>query len=139
MEFIMPLQSKTIYSGEPSWINATLKDLIRRRQRALALGNFSGFRLLRNRVNRERKACRAKYYDAKVAHLKDCQPSVWWSEVKKLSSLSSASPSKSNLANLFQHLAGTPEGEDLPRSINEAFLSPFFNPSQKITNLNSMT
>ena len=87
MEFIRPLQSQTIYSGEPSWINATLKDLIRRRERALALGNFSGFRLLRNRVNRERKACRAKYYGAKVAHLKDCKPSVWWSEAKKLSGL----------------------------------------------------
>ena len=93
----MPLRSKTIYSGEPSWINATLKDLMRRRQRALALGNFSGFRLFRNRLNRERKACRAKYYDAKVAHLKNCKPSVWWSEVKKLSGLSSASPSKSKI------------------------------------------
>ena len=78
----MPLQSKTIYSGEPSWINATLH-CIRRLQRALTLGNFTGFRLLRNGVNRERKACRAKYYDAKVAYLKDCKPSVWWSEVKK--------------------------------------------------------
>ena len=54
MELIMPLQSKTIYSGEPSWINATLKDLIRRRQRALAPGSFSELRLLRNRMNRER-------------------------------------------------------------------------------------
>ena len=55
--------------------------------------------------------------------MKDCKPSVWWSEVKKLSGLSSASPSKRTLANLSQHLEGTPEGEDLAKSINEAFLS----------------
>ena len=124
MDYVLPLRSKTIYPGEPPWVNSTLKDLIRRRQRALKQGNFPLFRLLRNRVNRERKACRAKYYDTKVAHLKDCNPSSWWSEVKKLSGLSSMSSSVSDLANHLQCPDGTPEGVVLAKTINEAFLFP---------------
>ncbi|KAK2563987.1 hypothetical protein P5673_012191 [Acropora cervicornis] len=45
------------------------------------------FGTLRNCVNRERKICRAKYYEAKVSNLKKCKPSVWWKEVKKLSGM----------------------------------------------------
>ena len=75
-------------------------------------------------MNRERKACRAKYYDTKVEHLKDCNPSSWWSEVKKLSGLSSMSSSISDLANHLQCPDGTPEGVVLAKTINEAFLSP---------------
>ena len=38
-----------------------------------------GYNTINNRVNRERKACRAKYFKAKVEHLKECKPSAWWS------------------------------------------------------------
>ena len=96
----MPLRSKTIYSGEPPWINPKLKDLIKRRQRALTQGNLPLFRLLKNRINCERKACRMKYYDTKLAHLKDGKPSLWGREVKKLSDLLSSS--KSDLLHLVR-------------------------------------
>ena len=33
-------------------------------------------------MNRERKACRAKYFQAKVEHLKECKPSAWGNEIK---------------------------------------------------------
>ena len=125
MDFVMPLRSKTIYSGEPPWINTKLKDLIKRRQRALAQGNLTLFRFLRNRVNRERKVCRTRYYDTKVAYLKDCKPSLWWREVKKLSGLSSSS--KSDLINLVQHLEETSDGVHLAKMINQAFLSSMSN------------
>jgi hypothetical protein len=62
LDIIIPLRSKTIHSNEPPWINPALKDLIKRRQKALAHDNLPLFRLLRNRVNRERKTCRGKYY-----------------------------------------------------------------------------
>ena len=45
---------------------------------------FPMFPFLRNRVNRERKIYRQRYYDSKVSQLKDCKPSAWWKEVKKL-------------------------------------------------------
>lgn len=70
------------------------------------------------------KPCRAKYYHAKLAYLKDCKPSAWWGEIQKLSGLSSASSSQDNLKNLSQCLEGAPKGVDLAKSINEAFLSP---------------
>ena len=74
MDFIMPLRSKTVCTSDSPWINPQLKDLIKRRQRAFAQGNMPLFRSLRNRVNRERKVCRARYYNTKVAHLKNCKP-----------------------------------------------------------------
>ena len=82
--------------------------MIKRRQCALAKGNMDTFRMLRNCVNRERKICRAKYYEAKVSHLRECKPSVWWKEVKKLSGMSPASETRNNTSKLLQHLGFSP-------------------------------
>ena len=74
-------------------------------------------------MNRDRKACRAKYYDAKVKDLKACKPAQWWKEIKQLSGFSKVERA-SPIADL-QHLAD--EGEDprhLANVINDAFLSP---------------
>ena len=101
-----------------------LKNLIKRRQRALAQGNSSEFRILRNRVNRERKICRARYYEAKVAHLKDCKPSLWWKEVKKLSGMSSASGRRDGIIESLQHIDGVSNAEDLANAINDSFIIP---------------
>lgn len=80
------------------------------------------FRILRNCVNRERKICRAKYYEAKVSHLRECKSSVWWKEVKKLSGLSPASETRANTNKLLQHLGFSPGV--LANYINSAFLTP---------------
>ena len=90
MDTLLPVRSKTVVINEPPWVNQSLKKMIRGRQKALAQGDFVTFRILRNRINRERKTCRAKYYDSKVRHLKDCEPANWWKEVKKLSGKSAA-------------------------------------------------
>lgn len=63
IDAISPLQSKFIHITEPPWINSSLKSLIRKRQSALNQGDLKEFRHLRNRVNPERKICRAKYYE----------------------------------------------------------------------------
>ena len=39
LDSVLPLRSKTIHSRDPPWVNSALKDLIRRRQRALAENN----------------------------------------------------------------------------------------------------
>ena len=39
LDSVLPLRSKTIHSGDPPWVNSAWKDLIRRRQRALAENN----------------------------------------------------------------------------------------------------
>ena len=78
--------------------------------------------MLRNCVNREHKICRAKYYKAKVSHLRECRPSVWWKEVKKLSGMSPASETRANTSKLLQHLGFSPGV--LANYINSAFLTP---------------
>ena len=57
-------------------------------------------------MNRERKACRAKYFQAKVEHLKECKPSAWWNEIKKLRGCSPASTERSYAMKSLQHLYG---------------------------------
>ena len=122
LDIISPPRSKTILRSEPPWLNDKLKNLIKRRQCALAKGNMDTFRMLRNCVNRERKICRAKYYEAKVSHLRECKPSVWWKEVKKLSGMSPASETRDNTSKLLRHLRFSPGV--LANYINSAFLTP---------------
>ena len=122
LDFIIPLRSKTIHRSEPPWLNDKLKNLIKRHQCALAKGNMDTFRTLRNCMDRECKICRAKYYEAKVSHLRECKPSVWWKEVKKLSSMSPASETWDDNSKLLQHLGFSPG--DLANYINSAFLTP---------------
>ena len=123
---IMPMKSKTVVSNEPPWITSSLKNLIQLRQNALKSRNTVEFNRLRNLVNRERKHCRAKYYEAKVKHLKDCKPSDWWKEVKKLSGMKSASRHGHEVYRSLEIVDGTTENvtTNLANIINESFLSP---------------
>lgn len=43
LDMVLPLQSKTVHSSEPPWINPTLKNLIKKRQKALAQSNLQQF------------------------------------------------------------------------------------------------
>lgn len=122
LDFIIPLRSKTIHRSEPPWMTEKLKNLIKRRQCALTKGNMDTFRSLRNYVNRERKICRAKYYEAEVSHLKECKPSVLWKVVKKLSGMTPASETRDETSKLMQHLGFT--AGDLANHIISAFLTP---------------
>lgn len=63
IDFLLPMRSKTIFFNYPPRANQSLKKMIRTRQKALAQGDLHTFRSLRNRINRERKVCRAKYFD----------------------------------------------------------------------------
>ena len=77
LDHVMPMRTRKVHSTEPPWITSSLKNLPQKRQSALSPGDDQMFRELRNRVNRERKMCRANYYQAKVKHLKKCKPSEW--------------------------------------------------------------
>ncbi len=132
LDLVLPLRSKTIHRNEPPWISSSLKNLIRRRQIAHSQGNLSEFRMLRNRVNRERKICRAKYFDAKVSPLKECKPSAWWKEVKKLSSMTSVSYGGDYIMKSLQNIDGVSSPLDLANVINDCFILPMreFTPLQ---------
>ena len=144
MDILLPLKSKSVQTNEPPWVNQQLKGLIHSRQKALAQGDQEQYRTLRNRVNRERKACRAKFYNSKVEHLKDCKPAVWWREVKKLSGMSDAASRGVNPATLYQHIdcgqrGSPPSTIDIANTINQAFLAPMrvFTPLSPNTSTNS--
>jgi len=61
---------------------------------------------------------------AKVEHLKECKPSAWWNEVKKLSGCSPAFTERSYVTKSLQHLYGPSDDATLANIINKAFLSP---------------
>ena len=96
LDIILPLKSKTLHPNEPPWINSTLKKLIKKRPGALNQGDHAEFKLLRNRVNRERKMCRSKYYECRVQHLKE-HPAGWWAEIKRLGGVTNSSGTKNNV------------------------------------------
>ena len=105
MNTLLPMKSKTIITNEPPWLNRNLKKMILARQEALSRGDMTTFRSLRNRVNRERKSCRSKYYDSRVKQLKESDPSGWWKEIKKLSGMSAAT--RDSTISILQQIAVT--------------------------------
>lgn len=66
LDTLLPLKSKLNVFNDPPWISHSLRKLIQRRQAALARGDESLFKSLRNQVNRERKSCRGKFYSSKI-------------------------------------------------------------------------
>ena len=72
---IMPVRSVKVHQTDRPWLNADLKRLLQKRQQALSSADASLFKLLKNKVNRERKRCRAIYYNNKMRDFKGYAPS----------------------------------------------------------------
>ena len=87
INILMPKRRITLHVNDPPWITANFKILIKKRQAAFSNGDNELFRYYRNRVNRERKKCREKFYSLKVEHLKKSKPSRWWKEVKQIAGM----------------------------------------------------
>ena len=75
-------------------------------------------------MNRYRKSCRAKYYAAKVEHLRDCELRRWWKEVKKLAGMQSAT--RMDVTSLLRNIDPVlnPDLTVLANTINDTFLAP---------------
>ncbi|CAB4036069.1 Hypothetical predicted protein, partial [Paramuricea clavata] len=115
----MPERSIKVSPNDRPWMTSHLKRLILQRQKAFALGNNFMFKLLRNKVNRERKRCRKVYYKKKVGNLLDSKPKDWWREVKQLSGQQSTRPDLRSMIRF--DVEDSDEG--LGNRINEAFIS----------------
>jgi hypothetical protein len=99
------------YSTDKPWVNGKFKDLIRSRQAALAKGDFSGYKRLRNAVQRLARKLRTNYYQRKVEQLHSSDPRSWWSSIKRFLN----QPTKPN----FSHLNLDPNSQhNLPDVIN---------------------
>ena len=142
MNTLLPMKSKTIIINEPPWLNKNLKKMIRARQKALSSGDMATCRSLRNRVNRERKSCRSKYYDSRVKQPKENDPSGWWKEIKKLSGMSAVT--RDSTLSILQHTPcgpAEPTPPNIANVINNTFLTSMsdfspLSPSVRLTSNN---
>ena len=120
----MPIKKIRMNTRDVPWMTQHLKDLIRKRQQAFHKKGAASvqYKFYRNQVNRERKICRAKFYESRVAHMKKEDPKAWWREMKRLSGGKACSGDLLNhmnvkeLENLSTH--------ELASSIIKAFLEP---------------
>ena len=62
----LPIKEVTIHTNDKPWVTDSFKDLIIRRQAALSANNRPLYNRLRNRINRQSKHLRSKYYHSKV-------------------------------------------------------------------------
>ena len=111
-------------SNDTPWINKQMKYLIKQRQVAFTHEDLDSFRSLRNRANRSRKSCRAKYYESKAEHLMNCKPRTRWKELKTLGDTKSAT--RADPLSVLTHVQPGPNSSStaLADTVNEAFLEP---------------
>ncbi|XP_066024381.1 uncharacterized protein [Pocillopora verrucosa] len=117
---IMPERSTKVHETDRPWLSVRLKQLIARRQKAFASGNQYLFKILRNKVNRERKRCRKVYYENKAEGLRASRPRDWWREVKQL--CGSTKSTERDLKSML-HKDLVCEDAVLAEKINQAFVS----------------
>ena len=77
-----------------------LKNLITKRQKALADDKESLFKMYRNIVNRERKLIRRSFYQEKVQHTKSKDPKKWSKQTNQICGMKKSSSSVPNPNNL---------------------------------------
>ena len=101
-----------------------LKDLIQKRKQAFHKKGADSvqFKFYRNLVNRERKLCRSKFYESRVAHMKKEDPKAWWKESKRLSGGKFFSGDLINHINVKE--VENLSTHELANSINKAFYQP---------------
>lgn len=86
VHYYLPLQRTKCCSSDKPWITHKLKFLITKSQKALVVygKDSQHYKELRNKVQRACIECKQKFYDSKVASLKESNISRWWREVKGL-------------------------------------------------------
>lgn len=124
LDNIMPLKTTKLHVNDPPWFTPELKKLIKLRQRAFQTDDKELFRLYRNRVNRERKTCRANFFSSKVQHLKETKPSQWWNDVKKIAGMTPATGSDDLRSQLHLDQIDDLDLQGIANLINYAFLEP---------------
>ena len=123
-DILMPIKQIRIHPDDAPWMNQRLKSFIQTRQEAFNIYGVNSiqFKQYRNLVNRERKTCRAKYYESKIQQFKGVTPRKWWQEVKRLSGMKSTNVNVINEIDIedFSNLTL----QEQVNSINAPFLSP---------------
>ena len=86
VNYYLPLQRTKCCSSDKPWITHKLKSLTTKCQKALVTygKDTQHYKELRNKVQRACTECKQKFYDSKVASLKESSISRWWRELKGL-------------------------------------------------------
>ena len=117
----MPVKKVRVNTSDVPWMTKHLKSLILKRQKAFHEHGIKSaqYKFYRNAVNRERKSCKAVFYETKVQSMEEGNPKAWWKEVKRFSGAGAHSVVLCN----HIHAAGAEElsPQDLANAINEAF------------------
>ena len=104
-----------------SLVNPQLKQLIiARRQKAFASGKATFIKIIRNKVNRDRK--RRVYNDNKVKDLRSSKPRDWWREVKQLCGSAKSTGPATDLRPLLHPDIACEDQVALSNKINKAFV-----------------
>ena len=120
---IMPERTRKVHPKDAPWMTIKLKELIRSRQEAFHADRHGPvYRFYRNKVNKERKACKGKYYTSKVQDLKGVNPREWWKEINKLSGAKKKSSNLMNSLNVPDFAEKSPK--EIANAINNALLEP---------------
>ena len=120
---IMPERTRKVHPKDAPWMTIKLKELIRSRQEAFHADRHGPvYRFYRNKVNKERKACKGKYYTSKVQDLKGVNPREWWKEINKLSGAKKKSSNLINSLNVPDFAEKSPK--EIANAINNALLEP---------------
>ncbi len=80
----LPLKTVSRNSDDRPWITDSFRHLISLRQYHHKAGNDLQYRLFRNRVNRERKRLKARYFSSRMVELKQLNPKDWWNNIKEI-------------------------------------------------------
>ena len=124
LNILMPKKSVRVYPTDRPWINAEIKSLILKRQKAFNSGNLIDFKKLLNKVNRESKRCRQFYYQNKIHNLRNTKPRDWWNEIKQLCG-------SSKIANKDLQMSFHPdlkfEDHELCEQMNKTFITSLEN------------
>ena len=78
MDTHFPYKSVTRHTADKPWVTDYFRHLIRQRQRALMSGELDEPRRLRNLVNRTAPKLRQRFYQSKIAALKETSSNDWW-------------------------------------------------------------
>ena len=124
LDNIMPLQTFKLHVNDQPWVTPEFKNLIKHRQKAFVKGDKQLYNLYRNRVNRERKSCRARFYSSKVQQLKDTKPHQWWRDVKKIAGMTSSSVPDDFRSKLHLDQIDDLDSHAIANLVNNAFLEP---------------
>ena len=94
----LPLRKVKRNTNDLPWVTDKFRHMIKRRQYYFKSGNSVMYKLLRNKINRERKRLKQQYVSNTMTNLKSINPKNWWNNIKSLTGRQVKGDSLLNLA-----------------------------------------